>query len=73
MTRFNDIQFLNENLGWAVNGWGQIYHTPDGGDSWELQFEQPMMFADCTIFCVPNTPSANTTAIILNAYFMCLH
>ena len=40
VTRFNDIQFLNENLGWAVNGWGQIYHTPDGGDSWELQFEQ---------------------------------
>ena len=38
VTRFNDIQFLNENLGWAVNGWGQIYHTPDGGDSWELQF-----------------------------------
>ena len=34
VTRFNDIQFLNENLGWAVNGWGQIYHTPDGGDSW---------------------------------------
>ena len=25
VTRFNDIQFLNENLGWAVNGWGQIY------------------------------------------------
>ncbi|GIS53244.1 hypothetical protein Ct9H90mP29_02860 [bacterium] len=41
VTRFNDIQFLNENLGWAVKGLGgQIYHTPDGGDSWELQFEQ---------------------------------
>ena len=40
VTRFNDIQFLTEAQGWAVNGWGQIYHTPDGGDSWELQFER---------------------------------
>ena len=41
VTRFNDIQFLNENQGWAVNGWGQIYHSPDGGETWEMQFEQP--------------------------------
>ena len=40
VTRFNDIQFLNENQGWAVNGWGQIYSTPDGGNTWDLQFEQ---------------------------------
>ena len=40
VTRFNDIQFLNENQGWAVNGWGQIYYTPDGGNTWDLQFEQ---------------------------------
>ena len=40
VTRFNDIQFLNENQGWAVNGWGQIYHSPDGGETWEMQFEQ---------------------------------
>ena len=40
VTRFNDIQFLNENKGWAVNGWGQIYHSPDGGETWEMQFEQ---------------------------------
>ena len=41
VTRFNDIQFLNENQGWAVNGWGQIYHSPDGGETWEMQFEKP--------------------------------
>ena len=41
VARFNDIQFLNENRGWAVNGWGQIYHSPDGGETWEMQFEQP--------------------------------
>ena len=41
VTRFNDIQFLNESKGWAVNGWGQIYHTADGGETWAMQFEQP--------------------------------
>ena len=40
VSRFNDINFINENQGWAVNGWGQIYYTPDGGDSWELQLNQ---------------------------------
>jgi hypothetical protein len=29
VSRFNDINFVNENQGWAVNGWGQIYYTPD--------------------------------------------
>jgi photosystem II stability/assembly factor-like uncharacterized protein len=40
VSRFNDINFINENQGWAVNGWGQIYYTPDAGDSWELQLNQ---------------------------------
>ncbi len=40
VSRFNDIYFVNENQGWTVNGWGQIYHTPDGGNSWDLQFNQ---------------------------------
>ena len=39
VSRFNDIEFLNENKGWAVNGWGQIYYTSDGGETWDLQFE----------------------------------
>ncbi|SVC70336.1 uncharacterized protein METZ01_LOCUS323190, partial [marine metagenome] len=40
VSRFNDINFVNTDQGWAVNGWGQIYFTPDGGNSWELQLEQ---------------------------------
>ena len=39
-SRFNDIYFLNNNLGWAANGWGQIYFTNDGGLTWTLQIEQ---------------------------------
>ncbi len=38
--RYDDIFFLNENLGWAARGWqGKVYKTIDGGDTWELQFE----------------------------------
>ncbi|MBJ13190.1 MAG: hypothetical protein CMG62_09000 [Candidatus Marinimicrobia bacterium] len=39
-SRFNDIYFLNNNLGWTANGWGQIYFTDDGGSTWALQMEQ---------------------------------
>lgn len=38
--RFNDLYFVSPDTGWIVNGAGQIYHTSDGGDSWELQFEK---------------------------------
>jgi photosystem II stability/assembly factor-like uncharacterized protein len=38
--RFDDVFFLNENLGWAADGWGyKVYKTINGGDSWEFQFE----------------------------------
>lgn len=44
-TRFDDIFFLNENLGWAANGGGaSVWKTEDGGDSWELQFEDSGYF-----------------------------
>lgn len=38
-SRYDDIFFLNENLGWAADGWGyNVFKTTDGGDSWEFQF-----------------------------------
>ncbi|WP_298555308.1 YCF48-related protein [uncultured Algibacter sp.] len=34
-TRFDDVFFLNENLGWAANGQhGAIFKTTDGGLNW---------------------------------------
>lgn len=40
--RYDDVFFLNENLGWAASGWGyKTYKTTDGGDSWDLIFETP--------------------------------
>jgi photosystem II stability/assembly factor-like uncharacterized protein len=40
-TRFDDVFFLNENLGWAVNGFfATAYKTTDGGLNWTLQVSQ---------------------------------
>ncbi len=36
--RFDDVFFLNENLGWAANGYySAVYKTIDGGANWSLQ------------------------------------
>lgn len=36
--RFDDIFFLNEDLGWAANGpSGIVFKTEDGGDTWTQQ------------------------------------
>jgi photosystem II stability/assembly factor-like uncharacterized protein len=37
--RYDDVFFLDENLGWAADGWGyKVYKTTNGGQSWNLQF-----------------------------------
>ena len=38
--RHNDAYFVSPEMGWIVNGDGDIFGTNDGGDSWELQFHQ---------------------------------
>lgn len=39
--RFDDVFFLNENLGWAANGSAAaIYKTTDGGENWTLQLAE---------------------------------
>lgn len=37
-TRYDDIWFVTESRGWAVNSNGQIMRTADGGATWEEQF-----------------------------------
>lgn len=39
-SRHNDVYFVTPDLGWIVNGAGEIYRTDDGGGSWTRQFEQ---------------------------------
>ena len=39
-SRYDDIFFLNENVGWAADGWGyKVYKTIDGGENWQFQFD----------------------------------
>lgn len=46
----DDITFVNERLGWYVNGYGAIYHTQDGGETWVKQLEQKGTFFRCIAF-----------------------
>ncbi len=43
-SRYDDVFFVNPSLGWVINGTGKIYRTTDGGDSWELQKDQPITY-----------------------------
>ncbi len=40
-SRHDDVFFVNENLGWIVNGQGYIYRTTNGGAFWHLQTDVP--------------------------------
>lgn len=46
----DDITFINEKQGWYVNGYGKIFHTRDGGQTWEKQFEKKGTFFRCIAF-----------------------
>ena len=46
----DDITFINENYGWYVNGFGNIYHTKNGGETWEKQWEKKGTFFRCIAF-----------------------
>jgi photosystem II stability/assembly factor-like uncharacterized protein len=46
----DDITFINEKEGWYVNGYGSIYHTKDGGETWEKQIEKKGTFFRCIAF-----------------------
>ncbi len=46
----DDICFVNESIGWYVNGAGKIFKTIDGGTSWALQLHQPGTFFRCVAF-----------------------
>ncbi|KAB1155097.1 YCF48-related protein [Flavobacterium luteum] len=39
--RFDDVFFLNKDLGWALNGSNAgVYKTTDGGDTWKIQLSE---------------------------------
>ena len=56
----DDICFINRNEGWYVNGYGKIYHTKDGGKTWEKQLEKQGTFFRCIAFIDEKTGFAGT-------------
>lgn len=46
----DDICFINQQTGWYVNGYGRIYQTKDGGNTWTKQLEQKGTFFRCIAF-----------------------
>ena len=46
----DDIFFVNENVGWYVNGAGKIFKTVDGGAQWAEQLSQPGTYFRCIAF-----------------------
>lgn len=42
--RYDDVYFYNKNLGWTVNGDGQIYKTENGGDDWQEVYANPAYY-----------------------------
>jgi len=56
----DDITFVDKNTGWYVNGYGKIFHTTDGGTTWEKQLEQKGTFFRCIAFVDKNIGFAGT-------------
>ena len=46
----DDIFFINEQIGWYVNGAGKIFKTVDSGATWVLQLHQPGTYFRCIAF-----------------------
>lgn len=42
--RFEDLFFVNEEVGWAVDGAGLILKTSNGGQSWTQQMSAPNLY-----------------------------
>jgi photosystem II stability/assembly factor-like uncharacterized protein len=56
----DDIYFVDENIGWYVNGYGKIFHTSDGGTTWTMQLEKKGTFFRCIAFIDSLTGFAGT-------------
>jgi len=56
----DDITFVDENTGWYINGYGKIFHTKDGGTTWEKQLEKKGTFFRTIAFIDKNIGFAGT-------------
>ena len=56
----DDITFVDENTGWYVNGGGNIFHTQDGGTTWQNQLKKEGTFFRIIAFIDKNVGFAGT-------------
>ena len=59
-SRTDDIWFVDQELGWAVNSNGQILHTADGGASWLEQLHDEEVYFRSVGFASPTRGWAGT-------------
>lgn len=52
-SRTDDVYFVSETVGWAVNSNGRIYATTDGGTTWSAQALLPESYLRCLGFSSP--------------------
>ncbi len=45
--RYDDIFFISPDIGWSVNGNGQILKTEDGGGHWQIQKQLEGVYLRC--------------------------
>ncbi len=65
-SRYDDVFFLNDNIGWAADGGGaKVYKTINGGTTWNLQLENPSNYFRNIEFLNENIGFLGT----LNGYF----
>jgi photosystem II stability/assembly factor-like uncharacterized protein len=53
-SRTDDICFVDEHIGWAVNSDGGIWLTENGGDGWIRQAHLPDSYLRCVSFVSPS-------------------
>ena len=46
----DDIVFVDKSNGWYINGYGNIFHTNNGGETWTKQLEKKGTFFRCIAF-----------------------
>jgi photosystem II stability/assembly factor-like uncharacterized protein len=56
----DDVTFIDAQTGWYVNGYGKIFHTKDGGNTWDTQLEKKGTFFRCIAFVDKNVGFAGT-------------
>src|SRR5262249_7983306 len=46
----DDLFFIDPQVGWSVNGRGNIFHTRDGGATWKQLLHQEGTYFRCVLF-----------------------